>query len=393
MRVLFVTQRFPGLAPRGDQQRALQQLRHLGRRHAITLLSFEAAPHAHPLAADVAACCERVMTCTESRWRMALRAGAGLFGSRPLQTAMCDSHPRRRAFDDLLADGGFDLVHVQLARLGGLLESPRSTPCVLDLVDALSLNMARRAQLDRPPLRWLARLEAERLARYERALCTRARRVSVSSPQDLAAIGEYAHLRRVDNGVDLDRFPFDGSGARGDELVFVGNLGYFPNIDAVQWFASTVWPILRSRRPTTRLRLVGSRPHPALRTLARNTPGIDLVGPVAEVCPHLHRAAIAVVPLRAGSGQQLKVLEAMAAGTPVVATEIAAAGLDATDGTHWRVASDATGMADAILELLDDRAKAQAMAVAARTFVERGHTWARSAEALERVWFEAVAER
>jgi hypothetical protein len=391
MRVLFVTNRFPGLAMRGDQQRALQQLRHLGRRHAITLLSFEAAQDDDPVAREVASLCERVVVRTESALVRMARGTLGLFGSRPLQSAMYDSPARRRVVDELLAATPFDLVHVQLARLGGLVEHLEARRCVIDLVDALSLNMARRAEFDRTPLRWLASFEASRMARYERALCTRATRVSICSPMDRTAIGDFANLRRVDNGVDLAEFPFDASARRREDIVFVGNLGYFPNIDAVQWFATEVLPTLREHRPALRLRLVGARPAVAIRNLAQRIPGIELVGPVPDVCAYLHRAAIAIAPLRAGSGQQLKVIEAMAAGTPVVATTTAAAGLDAIDGTHWRVAPDATTMAHAILELLREPSQGQTMARAARAFVEQRHTWRASAEALEQLWFEAAA--
>ena len=391
MRVLFVTNRFPGLAMRGDQQRALQQLRHLGRRHAITLLSFEAAQGDDTVAREVADLCERVIVRTESALARVARGTLGLFGSRPLQSAMYDSPSRRRAFDDLLASAPFDLVHVQLARLGGLVEHLGAKPCVVDLVDALSLNMTRRAEFDRTPLRWLAGVEAKRMARYERELCTRATQVSICSPMDRMAIGDFTNLRRVDNGVELSDFPFDAAARCHEDIVFVGNLGYFPNIDAIHWFAADVLPMLRERRPEVRLRLVGARPAATIRKLAQSTPGIELVGPVPDVCPYLHRAAIAVAPLRAGSGQQLKVIEAMAAGTPVVATTTAAAGIDAIDGTHWRVAPDATGMAQAILELMDEPSRAQSMARAARAFVEERHTWRTSTDALEQLWFEAAA--
>ena len=392
MRVLFVTNRFPGQALRGDQQRALQQLRHLAPRHAITLLSFASAPQDHPAAIEARSLCERVVVHEDSTLSRLLHGLAALPGSRPLQAAMYASARRRRVLRDLLAQADFDVVHVQLARLGDLVEQLAPRPCVLDLVDALSLNMARRGDRDHGPLRWFARVEAERMARYERRLCALATRVAICSPADRAAIGDVAALRLVENGVDLARFPFAPPASRGEHLVFVGNLGYFPNVDAALWFAREVWPLLRTQRPSLRLRLVGARPAAAIRDLARQTPGIDLVGPVADVCPYLHEAAVALAPMRAGSGQQLKVLEAMAAGTPVVATPVVAAGLDAIDTVHWRVAADARSMADAILHLLDDPSSAQTMAAAARDFVCARHDWSASADALEQLWREAAAQ-
>lgn len=390
MRILFVTNRFPGQAMRGDQLRAFEQIRHLSQRHAITLLSFEAAHPRHSAGTDLAAWCERVVTLPRRRLLLGPRLAGAMFDPRPIQAAIYDTAAQRRCVDALLADTPFDLVHVQLARLGGLVQHVRGVPCVLDLIDALSLNMARRGALDRGLSGFVARREAARLVDYERVLCAQAAGVAVCSPVDRAAIGDYPNLVRIDNGVDLDRFRFVATADPRPEIVFVGNLGYFPNVDAISWFAANVLPLLSAHVPAVRLVLVGARPAASLQRLARRSPCIDLVGPVADVHPYLSRAAIAVVPLRAGSGQQLKVLEAMATGTPVVATSIAAAGLDAVPGEHLRVADDAASMAAAILDVMHDRAAALRMAGAARRLVEQRHSWRDSALALERLWLQAV---
>ena len=392
MRVLFATNRCPGALTRGDQLRAFQHLRHLSARHAITLLCFDAEAPADTLAA-LRACCERVIVVPRNRVGMGLRALAALPGGRPLQVAMHDAVPAVLDLPALLATSNFDLAHLQLVRLGGLVPHLASLPVVIDMVDALSLNMTRRAALDRGPLRRVARLEASRLARYERALCSQVAAATVCAAADRTAIGDFANLHLVGNGVDLQRFPFARPDARVDapnsEIVFIGNLGYFPNIDAATWFANAVFPRVRALHPHAKLRLVGARPAPALRQLASSREGVELVGEVPDVLPHLQRAAVAVVPLRAGSGQQLKLLEAMAAGTPVIATAQSAVGLDAVDGEHLLIADDAATMADAVLRLLHDPVLARRLALAARTLVEQRWSWERSALDLEQVWMRA----
>lgn len=390
MRVLFATNRLPGALTRGDQLRAFEHIRHLSRRHAITLLCFDRdAPDAAALAA-LRASCERVVLAPRRLPGMLVRGALALFGTRPLQVAMHDGVPRGAALDTLLATSQFDLAHVQVARLGGLVPRLAPLPCVVDLVDALSLNMTRRAAFDRGPLRRIAQLEASRLARYERVLCEEVRAATVCSAADRAAIGDLPNLSLVGNGVDAQAFRFAASNARAPDIVFVGNLGYFPNVDAAAWFATQVLPAVRERVPQAMLHLVGARPAAALRRLANECPGVNLVGAVPDVLPHLHRAAVAVVPLRAGSGQQLKLLEAMAAGTPVVATSQSAAGLDAIDGEHLLIADDAPSMADAVTRLLGDPALGLRLAIAARRLVETRWSWQRSADDLERVWMAAV---
>ncbi len=387
MRVLFITQRLPAHAARGDQRRAFAHIRALSARHAITSLSFDAADAAGRAA--LAPYCEQVILLPRSRLRSAVQALAALAGPRPLQVAMNDGIGAGLDIH-ALRDSGFDLAHVQLVRMAGLLPRLAPLPCVVDFVDALSLNMARRAQRDRAPLRWIAGLEARRLAACERALCMRHATV-VCSAADRAAIREDEFAPRlVRNGVDLEEFAFTRGQTRAPEIVFAGNLGYFPNVDAACWFVAEVMPLLLREMPQLRLRLVGARPAAALQRLARTQPNIDLVGEVPHMQPHLARAAAAIVPLRAGSGQQFKLLEAMAAGTPVVSSRLSAHSIGAIDGQHLLVADDAPAMSAALLRLLSSPALAESLAREARRHVEAEFSWTRSAQELEPVWQAAA---
>jgi polysaccharide biosynthesis protein PslH len=389
MRVLFITNRFPGQLMRGDQLRAFQQIRQLSQRHEITLLSFGAAEGDAQSRSIVHACCKRVIVAKRSAVGMAWRGACALFTQQPLQVAVYDSVPASTKLNTLLSEGKFDLAHLQLARLGPMLRRLAPLPCVIDLVDALSLNMARRAVLDRGPMRWVAAIEARRLIAYERHLCAVAKSAAVSSTPDRDAIGA-PNLHLVRNGFDLQRFPFAPAPRPGSDIVFVGNLGYFPNIDAAQWFAQEVMPQLATRMPDARFKMVGARPDANLLRIAQQAANVDLIGEVADVYPYLSQAAVAVVPLRAGSGQQLKLIEAMAAGTPVVATSLSAAGLDAIDGEHLLIGDDAQSMSDAIVRLLSEPQLTQRLALAARALVERAHSWESSAHDMERLWIDAL---
>ncbi len=389
MRVLFVTNRFPGQLMRGDQLRAYQHIRHLAQRHSITLLSFAAPEGDARGQSELESCCERVIIAKRRPIGMALRGVRALFSDQPLQVAIYDSVPTSVDLEKLLVEARFDLAHVQLARLGPMLRRLAPLPCVLDLVDALSLNMARRAQFDRVAFAAIAGMEASRLVAYERELCVEAAQAAISSEPDRRAIGA-DNLTLVRNGFDLERFPFAARQHGAGDIVFIGNLGYFPNIDAASWFALEVMPRLAQRMPDARLRLVGARPAARLRRIAERASNIELIGEVPDVYPYLAQARVAVVPLRAGSGQQLKLIEAMAAGTPVVATSLSATGLDAIHERHLLIADDAQSMADAIVRLLYDTDLAVRLAVAARELVERVHSWENSASDLERLWIAAT---
>lgn len=398
MRVLFLTSRFPGALRRGDELRAFQHIRHLSSRHAITLLACDRSlPDAGQRRA-LAPYCENIVVVPRTLPAMLFRALLALAGMVPLQAAMYDAPALRRTLRDLLERERFDLVHVQLARLGPLLDDITDTPCVLDFVDALSLNMARRATFDHGPLGRLAAIEAARMALYERALCARIDAGAISAaadaaaiaPADAAAIAAAGKLHQVANGVDCERFAFTPPLSASREIVFVGNLGYFSNIDGASWFVREVLPRIRREVPDARLRLVGARPAKSLVRLAAACEGVDLVGAVAEVAPEIARAAVAIAPLRAGSGQQIKILEAMAVGRPVVATRVSAQGLQADE--HLLVADDAESFAQAVVSLLQSPALRARLAEQARRLVEQHYTWEQSALALERVWRSAVAQ-
>ncbi len=390
MRILFITARLPGADFRGDQIRSLQQLVHLGRRHRITLIALDASSPQTLISPLLATACERIITTKHSRWYAAIGVLRALFTGRPFQVEAYRSRAAKVAIDQCLQRGETDLIHVQLVRTGHLAESFLPVPCVIDLVDALSLNMKRRASRDRGPLAWIADNEAKRLQNYERKLLAKVAAAAVSSPVDLVSLGSPVNLYLVDNGVDLDEFPFVGTTRRDLTIVFVGNLGYFPNVDAILWFAKFVLPAVLINFPHARLSLVGARPHRRLRKIARQMSAIDLVGPVAKTHPYVAAAVMAIAPMRAGSGQQLKVLEAMASGTPTLVSSHVSASLRAQDDVHFLVADSASEMVAATCRLLGDAELRHRIARAARQLVEHQYTWRHSAERLEAIWQRAV---
>lgn len=390
MRLLFVAGRFPFPPLRGDQARAWQQLRWLAARHTITLVAPRAPSRASARAVDGLGL-ERVVA-PGPRPTQLTGFLAGLARGLPAQSAWPSSPALSRLLGHLLGQRRHDLVHVQLARLEPALPPQLALPVVVDLTDALSANMRRRAERDRGPGGWAARLESVRLARLERAICSRRDLVTVVSEADRAALGDFPSLRLNPNGVDPEAFG-PAPWPRPERAILSGNLGYFPNVDAAVWLAREVWPRVRAQRPAAELVLAGDRPARLVRALARPGSGIHVTGRVPDLAAEIGRARVAVAPLRAGSGQQLKVLEALACATPVVAMPLAAAGLPGDTRQGLLVADSAEDLAVRLQELLSDPARAEALGRAGRDNVTQRWSWAASVAQLEAAYEELLARR
>jgi hypothetical protein len=205
------------------------------------------------------------------------------------------------------------------------------------------------------------RLESKWLPRYDQVL--------TASAEDAALVGSQAI-------VYPNALPPIPEPARGgdDAIVFSGNLEYHPNRTAVRWFRREIWPSLREHHPELVWRLVGKNPE-AVVALTAGDPRIEVVGAVEDAVAEIAKARAAVVPLLAGSGTRLKILEAWAAGTPVVSTTIGAEGLGARDGEHLLIADDASGFATASSRLLTCTDLQTSLARGGRMLLNQEFTW------------------
>jgi glycosyltransferase involved in cell wall biosynthesis len=227
--------------------------------------------------------------------------------------------------------------------------------------------------------------EARHAPRFDRCLV-----VSEIEAQRLCAVAAGTAVSLIPNGVDTAALRPLSEAAAGQRLIFVGHLRYPPNIDAVRFLAHHILPALRARIPEARLTVVGDGA-PGVLGEFRGRDDIDLVGRVPSPLPYYQDAHVAVVPLRAGGGTRLKILEAMALGRPVVSTPLGCEGLAVEHGKHLLIASDAEDFAAAVARLLTDRALATRLILVARALVERDYDWTAIAERLLSVYDELLA--
>jgi glycosyltransferase involved in cell wall biosynthesis len=177
-----------------------------------------------------------------------------------------------------------------------------------------------------------------------------------------------------------------------EEIVFSGNLEYAPNISAVQFFRRNIWTALRASRPNLKWRIVGKNPQ-AVSKLVAGDDRIELSGPVEDAVAELAKAQVAVVPVLAGSGTRVKILEAWAAGTPVVSTRLGVEGLDCEDGTNVLIADDASGFTNAVARLLESGGERARIGSAGRHLFEKQYTWPAAWKSLDPIFGNRAVTR
>ena len=236
------------------------------------------------------------------------------------------------------------------------------------------------------------RLNLPLLARYEKRYCSKFSRIVATTSTDreqlLELLSPPVRVRGkqdffvppidvIPNGVDLAQFPYRSIDPGGHTLIFAGAMNNLPNIDAARFLSLQILPALQQRYPDATLTLVGASPVPSVLALGK-LPGIQVVGRVQRVAEYLHQAAVCVVPMRIGFGIKNKTLEAMAAGTPVVASDRGLEGLVVDGGPQARRALRANKVheyVEAITRLFENQQLRQDLSVSARSLVESQYTW------------------
>jgi len=292
---------------------------------------------------------------------------------RPAQEGLYAGRRARTALERALAAGPWDLAVVQLVRCAWAAEviarhTPRP-PLLFDAIDSMGLHFERAAEAAPTPLASLLRAEASRCARREAWLVERAGVVTAVARRDLEALaaGSKGRLVPVAAAGPTAR-PVPPAGA--PTVLLSGNLGYRPTVLAARRFASEVWPELKARVPEARWLLAGARPARAVRALAA-LPGVEVHGDLPDLGPSLAAATVAVAPMATGSGVPMKVLEAWAAGRPVVAHPWAAAGLEHDPAPGVTEAATPGEWVEVLARLLRDPAASAELAARGRA------VWAR----------------
>ena len=379
MRILFLSRWFPSPPSNGSKLRVLKLLGGLAQRHDVTLLAFADEPGADPDAPELRSLCREVVAVP---WRSydssSAKARLGLLSPAPRSLVDTYSTEMARCIRARLAAGSYDLVIASQLGAAIYVDSFAGRPAVFEEVEVGGLrDRYARATTLRQRLR--SGLTWAKHRRYLAGLLRAYRGCTVVSERErdlLSGVASAAPIAVIPNCVDLSDYATDDAdeadAPRPGTLVFSGSFRYHANHQAMSWFTKEVFPLVRAACPDARLTITGD---PAGETLA-DLDNVTIAGFLDDVRPTVRRSWLSVAPILEGGGTRLKILEAMALRSPVVATTKGAEGLDARSGEHLLIADTPAEFAAAVVRVLRSPELRRALADNAYELVRARYDWA-----------------
>ncbi|MCB8923768.1 MAG: glycosyltransferase [Ardenticatenaceae bacterium] len=411
MNILFLTQIIPYPPNAGPRVKTWNVLRYLtGQGHEVTLVSF-VRPDEEAFVPALREVCTAVHTIPIRRSRLAdvvylLRSQVS---GRPFLIERDDLKGMRETVRGLLAAQSFDVVHAdQLTMtqfaLDAAGQSSRQPFTIFDAHNATWTISHRLAETVNPLLRPILRLETRRIQRYEGMLVERFDHTMVVIEQDrdnllagVAAERRAALAQRISVipiAVDTRELQPVRRQPNSLNVMTLGSLNYPPNVDGIRWFVQEVFPLVQAQVPQVTLTIIGKSPPPDFVELAQQQPDtIDVTGYVPDLTPYMERAALMVVPVRAGSGMRVRLLEAFARAMPAVTTTIGLEGIEATHGREVLVADTAEAFAADVVRLLQDVALQDELAGNGRVLAETKYDWQVALRKMDAVFAQAKGAR
>ena len=394
LRILFLTQVLPYPLNSGAKVRQYHMLRHLTRRHEVTLVSFTRDDDPPEAIEHLRGICHAVhpVPMRRSPWRNVRAAARGVLTGLPMVVVRDETREMEATLQQLVAAHPFDAIHAdQLSmawwgRLAARMAGPHRPCTLLDEHNAIYLLARRMADTEPNPWRRIVTArEARAFARYERDMCRFFDAVLAVSQEDrehlLALFSRKerealaAKFSVVPICVDPEQVsPVVHRDSDVPTVLHLGTMFWPPNVNGVLWFAREVLPLIHQQVPDARFVVVGKDPPAAVQALAAD-PRVQVTGYVDDPTPYLEAAKAFVVPLHAGGGMRVKIVDAWLWGLPIVSTPIGAEGIEIRDGENILIAEDARAFAQATLSLLTNQDLNQKLRIGGRAWVESRYAW------------------
>lgn len=384
MKLMVLLSRVPYPTEKGDKLRAYHQIKQLSKNNEIHLVALSDIK-LHPDAIKaLSPYCRSVYILRLDTIGIAWNILRAFILNKPLQVGYFYNAKKQRIINKLIQDIQPEHIYCQLIRTAEYVKNT-NIPKTIDYQDVFSKGIHRRMENAGWGMKLVFKIEYLRLIRYENwAFSAFDNKIIISKPdRSLIPHPEKEKIYVIPNGVDYDYFQAKPIPKEFD-LLFTGNMGYPPNVDAAEFLAHEILPIVHQTHPDTSLVLAGAKPHS--RVIALKSNHITVTGWVPDLRYYYARARIFIAPMRIGTGLQNKLLEAMAMQVPCITSPLANNALEAKEGRDVLTATMAKEFAKQIISLLDDEKKANFLAQNGHQYVKSRFDWAESTAQLEKIF-------
>jgi polysaccharide biosynthesis protein PslH len=388
MKILMITHFVPYPPTSGALQRNYNLLREVARHHEVNLVTLNQKallPSKEKLAdaiKNITPFCKTIKVfpipsdCHPACWYILLLAN--IFSTTPYSVWRFYSNKMAKEIQKIIKTSQIDVIHVDTIDLAGYALNITTHPRVLNHHNIESELLFRRAQHAKNPFsRWYLTSQARKVERYEKQYVPKFDANVAVSTRDLIGIRSLCNpdsAMLVANGTDTDYFSPSGT-SQELSCIFAGGLNWLPNADAMLFFCTSIFPLIKANVPEVTMTIIGTNPAPELIRIAEKTEGIEVLGFVPDIRSYMANAAVHVVPLRIGGGTRLKILDALAMGKAIVSTTIGAEGIELTDGHDIMIADTAELFAQKVVQLLKDAALRKTLGVNGRKTAETKYSW------------------
>jgi len=373
MKILYITHRLPYPLYKGGKLRAFHHIKYLSKKHDVISLSFIYDKKQLKYINKLKKYCS-VVTVLLPKLRPYLNCFIGIFMNRPLRVSFLRNKEFRRKALNLTRN--VDLVIIQTLRMSQYCFNPDKT--IIDLVDTPSLWIKRAIQYANLFWKMVWLLEFPSIYFYEKKIHKKFDKVLVSSKMDKRAFGNAIVLKigiKIKNITRKD--------PQNNNLLFVGNMGYHPNIDAMNYFIKKILPIIKREINNVKLYIIGINPKKILRFERRKD--VIITGFVKNLDEYFLKCSVFVAPLRMGCGFQIKILEALNYGIPVVTTSIANQGIEAKHKNSIFLADNPLDFAKYVIKLLKDKKLRNKISSNGKEIVRKNYSWNKICTQLEKI--------
>lgn len=381
MKIVFITSRVPYPLEKGDKLRAFNHLKLLNEKHEVTLIAFSDTP-VHPDAKIVLSrYCKNLRIYSFSLTLRIYSLIHGYFNHLPFSTGYFYNFLVQRIVNNIIKDVQPAHIYCQLTRVAEYVKNRNDIPKTLDYQDAFALGFEKRISKVPFYLRWLYKLEFQRLKKYEAELFDKFENKIIISAQDRDNIAhpEKEKITIVPNGVDFEYYAPQEKEKKYD-LLFTGNMAYPPNVESVVFLVKEVLPLVKKIKPGIKLLIAGATPTP--RVIALQDNNVEVSGWVDDLRECYAAAKLFIAPMQISIGLQNKLLEAMAMRLPCITSELANNALGATHNKNIVVCNRPQEYAYAIIRLLDNPAQAAEIAATGHDFVKQNYGWRKMTQPL-----------